>query len=997
MHHHPPNPGITSFCRALSFVVILTLFFVPLGAQLPKLLLNSHDKPVGERTSSISCDGWLRLPSFESYVSVGDLDIPGTQITLEAVFTRTAPYSGGYNWAGDLISKHNDPTDNNYLLRPNNAEITTSNGFFTTPPICQIELNKTYHAAMTYDGATLKFYRNGVLMSSIAATGTLFQNNFQTRIGLYDAHVNNTQLIGYITEARIWNTVRTQAQIQADMNNPLTNPATQTGLLAYYTFDNLLNKQGNTAWNGTIGGSAVVNQNNPFCAVAGPNCSQACPSPAEFTIQRNICQPMSLTFKTNVTGFSTIGWNFGDGNTATGTTNPTHVYANSGTYTVTMTQMLNNCTEIVTKQINVNVEDDPTLVLTKDTAICAGTPLVLDASSMMDFCWSPTTFLSNPNSAQPTTTATQDITYFYNARILGPNRVNNGDFAQGNTGFNSAYTFANNNTIEGQYTVGAIPESWNTGMSACRDHTGMGSPNMMIVNGALSTNALVWSQTISVTPNTNYVFSTWVQSLLTTNPAQLSFVVNGHQLGDVFTASASTCNWTQHFVEWNSGNNTSITIGIASKNTTTFGNDFALDDISFAQEFIKRDSVKVTMKQIQVVANNNLTVCAGSTVSLTASGADNYTWSPASGLSNPAISNPVATINNSVRYIVTGTTIAGCSAKDTVDISIFLKPNIIVSNDTTICRGASAQLFASGGVSYSWTPTGRLDNPSIPNPVATPGANTRYYVTVTDNNTCRHLDSVDLFIRPDALFTMGVPPTICLNDSAQLNAGGGTKYVWQPVIGLSNPSIPNPKASPAVTTDYSALIIDEVCNQFATMPIRVTVSPIPDVVATSSNDIDCSNNTSQLMATGARDYSWTPANTLNNPAISNPEATPTVTTEYIVTGINPGGCRNSDTLIVKVDATAGKSNYLMPSAFSPNGDGLNDCFGLKFWGSLQNLEFSIYNRWGERIFFTTNSQQCWDGTYRGVKQDAGVFVYMIKAKSFCDDAIFRKGTFVLVR
>ena len=56
----------------------------------------------------------------------------------------------------------------------NNAEITTSNGYFRTPDICEIELNKTYHAAMTYDGVTLKFYRNGYLMSQVAATGNLF-------------------------------------------------------------------------------------------------------------------------------------------------------------------------------------------------------------------------------------------------------------------------------------------------------------------------------------------------------------------------------------------------------------------------------------------------------------------------------------------------------------------------------------------------------------------------------------------------------------------------------------------------------------------------------------------------------------------------------------------------------------------------------------------------------------------------------------------------------
>ena len=194
-----------------------------------------------------TCDNWLRVPSWQSFFSVGDLDVPGTTITVEATFNRTAPYSNGYQWAGDLVSKHNHPADANYLLRPNNAEITTSNGYFTTPPICEIQLNKTYHVAFTYDGTRLRFYRNGFLMSSVAATGSLFQNNYQTKIGIYDANVNNTQFLGFVNEVRIWNVVRTQAQIRATMNTSLPSPSTQTGLLAYYTFDNLLNKQGNTA------------------------------------------------------------------------------------------------------------------------------------------------------------------------------------------------------------------------------------------------------------------------------------------------------------------------------------------------------------------------------------------------------------------------------------------------------------------------------------------------------------------------------------------------------------------------------------------------------------------------------------------------------------------------------------------------------------------------------------------------------------------------------
>ncbi len=80
----------------------------------------------------------------------------------------------------------------------------------------------------------------------------------------------------------------------------------------------------------------------------------------------------------------------------------------------------------------------------------------------------------------------------------------------------------------------------------------------------------------------------------------------------------------------------------------------------------------------------------------------------------------------------------------------------------------------------------------------------------------------------------------------------------------------------------------------------------------------------------------------------------------------------------------------MPDAFTPNHDGKNDCYGLRYWGVIEDLEFSIYNRWGERIFFTKDPTTCWDGTYKGAAQDIGTYVYMIKAKTFCGD-IFKKG------
>jgi gliding motility-associated-like protein len=328
-------------------------------------------------------------------------------------------------------------------------------------------------------------------------------------------------------------------------------------------------------------------------------------------------------------------------------------------------------------------------------------------------------------------------------------------------------------------------------------------------------------------------------------------------------------------------------------------------------------------------------------------------------------------------------------------VTVYPKPVITKSNDASICKNSSVQLFAGGGNLYSWSPSVSLSNSSISNPVASPAANTVYHVTVTDVNSCTNADSIRINIRPDPIFSISDPTNLCENNSMQLNAGGGDLYSWQPSGSLNNSSIPDPTASPQITTNYSVLITDTVCNNTSTLTTTISVVSLPNVKANSSNDLDCNNDHSQLNATGAAQYIWSPVSTLNNSRVANPVANPTTPTVYTVKGTDANGCVNYDS--VKVDITdANKSGYFMASAFTPNNDGLNDCYGIKYWGVIQELDFGIYNRWGERIFHTTTPGACWDGTYKGVKQNPDVYVYLVTAKTFCGK-VFKKGTFALIR
>ena len=198
----------------------------------------------------------LFVPGGVNYVQIGDLDVAGNQITVEAIVTKTG---NGIN----IVSKHTGPGNVNYLLRPGSAEITTTNGYINATTGFNLVQGQCYHLAFTYNGTSLDYYVNGCLASSTPHTGNLITNDYFTAIG-DQSNCQCESWVGYIDEVRIWNVSRTQAEIQANMMT-LPSPTTQPGLLAYYNFNgNYLNQQGNAAWNGTTIGAPQL-QNNAAC------------------------------------------------------------------------------------------------------------------------------------------------------------------------------------------------------------------------------------------------------------------------------------------------------------------------------------------------------------------------------------------------------------------------------------------------------------------------------------------------------------------------------------------------------------------------------------------------------------------------------------------------------------------------------------------------------------------------------------------------------------
>jgi gliding motility-associated-like protein len=392
-------------------------------------------------------------------------------------------------------------------------------------------------------------------------------------------------------------------------------------------------------------------------------------------------------------------------------------------------------------------------------------------------------------------------------------------------------------------------------------------------------------------------------------------------------------------------------------------------------------------------------VCMGQQLTLYASAASGstYAWSPATGLSDPTAANPKTSLTTTTTYTVTATTPQGCSGNATATITASPLPVITAGNNTTICQNDPTTLHASGGATYSWTASDPSFHATGATVTTVPSHSTDYYVTGADANGCSAMDTVSIIVHDIPVFSLTpTDTTLCANSPLKLTASGGDQYTWQSASGAilgADSSINVPTAGNGL---YEVTISDHICRLTSTLSATINAIPPPQMSVTASNDINCTIGQATLEATGAYTYRWQAAPGITNLTSAYPVVSPSRTTTYYVTGRDINGCSSIDSVIVKVNDASDPSAYPVPSAFTPNNDGRNDCFGLKYWGHITKLEMSVFNRWGVRVFYTTDPQQCWDGTFNGTPQPAGGYAYQIMATTDCGVA-YRKGIVILVR
>ncbi|MBX7094714.1 MAG: gliding motility-associated C-terminal domain-containing protein [Flavobacteriales bacterium] len=481
-----------------------------------------------------------------------------------------------------------------------------------------------------------------------------------------------------------------------------------------------------------------------------------------------------------------------------------------------------------------------------------------------------------------------------------------------------------------------------------------------------------------------------------TTSAQVNVLCFGQSTGS-FTATASGGSSPYDYVLTLGGNTVATFNNVAgSQNFSSLAAGTYTVTVTDNNNCVGSTTITITQPATAVSVTTTTTPanCGASDGTATANGtggtgAISYSWN-----TSPAQNTATATALAAGSYTVTATDANGCTATASANISNVGAPTITLSTQTDVtCNGdadGTATVTTSGGTpptSVTWNTT-----PAQSGNTASGLAGGTYTATVTDASGCSASINVTI-IEPAALaVTVTTTSANCgANDgSATATVSGGTNpfgYSWNSV-----PSQNGTTATNLAAGNYTVTVTDA---NGCTASASGTISTIGTAnISAGADQIILQGDSVQLSATGGIVYTWTPTSSLSCSNCANPYASPNTTTTYIVNGTDANGCFGSDTVIVIVDMPCGE--LFVPTAFSPNGDASNNT--LKVYGNcIQELYFAVFDRWGEKVFETTNPAESWDGTIRDKPMNGAVFFYYLTATLTNGEKIEKQGNVTLFK
>lgn len=763
-----------------------------------------------------------------------------------------------------------------------------------------------------------------------------------------------------------------------------------------------------------------------------------------------LCSGGSGTLGVN-TGSYNYQWSPGTGlNDSTDAQPAVHLYNSKTsndtlTYYVTVTQ--NNCFNI--DSVQVIVKPSPSLKISPANAeVCTGNSILITASGADVYSWNPTDYLDNPDSAR--VTATPAVTTAYT--VTGA--LSNGCFADTSITVTvrpdaeayfdtSRSNFCTPYNLNSVINVTTYPDrnnlyKWYIGDSLYATNTNGTVPNFPVNNAGDSLLLKL------VTTSKYNCRADSISIKLTSNAAaDAAFTFtpkSGCEPLNIYFQNA-TNNLSSAAYSWNFGNG--ITSNLIQPDTVTYTTGPPNRDTTYyitlsadngCKVTMYRDSIKVLAKPAAYIGIDSVLLCSGQAITLkNASLGSNlsFTWVFGNGDTlNTLSKNP---INYSYSTTIVDTFTIKLYAQnncgiDSNSIDVRVAPNTIQAqlsvgvDDLYGCTPHQVMFKNNtlGASKYAWKFGDNTDTTIYINNPATITHTYNFPGTYTaslflSNGGCTDTtvyQTINVYAAPVADFTtQAVRNNVyCFGDTIYTtnNSSNADQYQW--VFGDGSPA--DGSTSPfhyySTTGTYEIILYADkvndygiVCTDSASKIIKLGEEPVTN--ATSSDTIRCFKNSSQLLATGGVIYHWQPNTYLSNTNTANPVSYATEPITYTVDITGASGCVVTDTVKVFVNLQLANASELpIANAFTPNGDGHNDDFGLSKLAVLSDgFKLWIYDRRGQLLFYTTNPQRRWNGTFNGTPQPPGTYVFQAEYKTKClnDETILQhsKGTVVLIR
>lgn len=405
------------------------------------------------------------------------------------------------------------------------------------------------------------------------------------------------------------------------------------------------------------------------------------------------------------------------------------------------------------------------------------------------------------------------------------------------------------------------------------------------------------------------------------------------------------------------------------------------------------------------------TTCFGNPIifrdsSLSFTTIQDYYWNFGDGTTSTSENSPHLYTQPGI-YTVSHTITAedGClSPPDTEMITVADNPTLSLNVFDT-CQDLLPRIDTNVSLNFGninqweWTLDG-VDSSSSQNPNFSnllPG-NHSILLTITSNFGCKsNTATSDFNIKPTPAITFN-PNSGCVNTpiifSAQQTDNITTINNWHWNFGDNDSSNQkNTQHIYSVEGNYNVQLSAEATDGCTTTIAENVLAN--QAHANAGNDtVVLPNSLFQLHGSGGVSYTWSPTTGLSNPDISNPTGSINESQTYLLNVATAEGC--NDTASVTVTIFKGSAIYV-PTAFTPNGDGLNDIISPYLIGIKTLYYFTIYNRWGRQVFSTNEMNKGWDGNLRGQPSNPGVYAWMLEAVDEIGKVYKLRGSFVLIR